>query len=103
MTNAMSQSASPHPAPSGDARQQLQALVRGYRISQAVYVATRLGIHDLLADGPKDVDALAEASNTHAPSLGRLLTALAAVGVFDKTGPGRFALAPAGVALRKDV
>lgn len=94
MTNAM------NPA---DARAQLQALVRGYRIPPAIHVATRLGIPDLLADGPKDVDVLARACGAHAPSLKRLLSALTAVGVFDKVGPSRFALAPVGQALRKDV
>lgn len=90
----------PNPA---DARARLQALVRGYRIPPAIYVATRLGVPDLLADGPKDVDALARACGAHAPSLKRLLSALTAVGVFDKVGPGRFALAPMGMALRKGV
>ena len=39
-------------------------------MSQAVYVATRLGIPDLLADGPREVDDLARATSSHAPSLG---------------------------------
>jgi hypothetical protein len=40
----------PSRAPSVESRERLVALVRGYRISQAIYVATRLGIPDLLAD-----------------------------------------------------
>jgi hypothetical protein len=32
---------------STESRERLQALIRGYRMSQAVYVATRLGIPDL--------------------------------------------------------
>lgn len=89
--------------PTADSREQLLALVRGYRISQAIYVATKLGIPDLLADGPKEIGALAEASGAHAPSLRRVLLALAGVGVLDKVGPDRFALAPIGAALRKGV
>ena len=93
----------PSTSPTPESRQQLLALIRGYRISQAIYVATALGIPDLLADGPREVDDLARESDTHASSLRRLLRALAGVGVFDKVGPDRFALAPAGVALRTGV
>ena len=89
--------------PAADARAQLLALVRAFRISQAIYVATKLGIPDLLADGPKEIGALAEASGAHAPSLRRVLLALAGVGVLDKVGHDRFALAPMGAALRKGV
>jgi len=89
--------------PTSDSREQLLALVRGYRIPPAIYVATKLGIPDHLADGPKEIGALAEASGAHAPSLRRVLLALAGVGVLDKVGPDRFALAPMGAALRKGV
>jgi hypothetical protein len=84
-------------------REQLLALVRGYRISQAIYVATRLGIPDLLADGPREIDDLAHATGSHASSLRRVLLFLAGVGVLDKVGPGRFALTPMGVGLRTGV
>jgi hypothetical protein len=65
--------------------------VRSYRLSQAVYVATRLGIPDLLADGPRETDELARLTASHAPSLHRVLLALAAAGVLEKVGPRRFA------------
>src|SRR5213593_4008845 len=52
----------PSRVPSVEAREQLLTLVRGYRISQAIYVATRLGIPDLLADGPREIDELAHAA-----------------------------------------
>ncbi len=84
-------------------REQLLALVRGYRISQAIYVATRLGIPDLLADGPRDIAELARAAGSHPPSLHRVLTFLAGVGVLDKVGPDRFALTPVAAALRTGV
>ena len=79
------------------------SLVRGYRISQAIYVATRLGIPDLLADGPREIDELAQATGSHPPSLRRILLALAGVGVLDKVGPSRFALTSVGVGLRTGV
>ena len=42
-------------APSAESRERLSALIRGYRMSQAVYVAARLGIADLLRDGPQSL------------------------------------------------
>ena len=38
---------------------ELRRLIVGYRISQALSVAARLGIADLLADGPRSAEALA--------------------------------------------
>ena len=93
----------PSPVPSVESRERLLTLVRGYRISQAIYVVTRLGIPDLLADGPREVDGLAHATGSHPSSLRRVLRFLAAVGVLDKVGPDRLALTPVAAALRTGV
>ena len=90
-------------APTAESREQLLAVIRGFRVSQAIYVATRLGIPDLLAEGPRAIGDLAEAAGAHATSLRRLLMFLASVGVLDKVRPDRFALTPIAAALRKDV
>jgi hypothetical protein len=100
MAAAMDEPVDPNRVPGVEARARLRTLVGGYRISQAVYVATRLGIPDLLADGPREIDELAHATGSHPPSLRRVLSALAGVGVLDKVGPSRFALTPVGVGLR---
>ncbi|HEV3346406.1 MAG TPA: methyltransferase, partial [Methylomirabilota bacterium] len=84
-------------------RERLLALVRGYRISQSIYVATRLGIPDLLADGPREVDELAHATGSHPDSLRRVLLFLAGVGVLDRVGPRRFALTEQAALLRTGV
>ena len=55
----MDGSVDPSRVPSVESRERLLTLVRGYRISQAIYVATRLGILDLLADGPREIDEYA--------------------------------------------
>lgn len=89
--------------PSVEARDRLLSFVRGYRISQAIYVATRLGIPDLLADGPREIDDLAHATGSHPPTLRRVLLFLAGVGVLEKVGPDRFALTPVAAALRTGV
>jgi hypothetical protein len=84
-------------------RARLLALLRGYRVSQAIYVVARLGIPDLLADGPREIDDLAHATGSHPPSLRRVLLFLAGVGVLDKVGPGRFALTEVAALLRTGV
>ncbi len=86
------------PSPAG----QLLHLVSGYWISQAIHVAAELGIADLLGRKGRSVEDLAEATNTHAPSLYRLMRALASVGVFNEIAPRSFALAPMGVLLREE-
>jgi SAM-dependent methyltransferase len=70
--------------------------------ARAVYAAARLGLADLLADGPRMVDELAASTGTHDRSLYRLLRALASHGVFTEVEPQRFALNPLGAALRSD-
>ena len=55
----------------------LTQMITGSLGSQAVYVAAKLGIADLLADGPKNVDELAPPADADAPSLYRVLRALA--------------------------
>ncbi len=71
-----------------------------YFDSQVIHVAARLGIADLLDDGPKAAEELAKATRTHVPSLRRLLRALAGLGLLEEVGPGRFALTPLGAPLR---
>jgi hypothetical protein len=78
-------------------------LISGYWISQAIYAAAKLGLADLLKNGPRTAEDLAHATETHAPSLYRLLRALASVGVFAKDDEGRFTLTPLAETLRSDV
>src|SRR5580693_9457262 len=58
-------------------------MIWGIHSSRAVYVAAKLGIADLLADGPVSTGELALATRTHEPSLYRVLRLLAALNVFD--------------------
>jgi hypothetical protein len=78
----------------------LLQMMTGYWVSQALYVAAKLGVADLLADGPRSVEALAAATQTDAPSLRRILRALASVGVFTEARPSAFALTPLAALLR---
>src|SRR5262245_17118126 len=69
----------------------LQMLV-AYWTSQAIHVVAKLGVADLVKDGPKSADDLAKATKTHARSLYRVLRALASVGIFAEDERGRFGL-----------
>src|SRR4051794_30266470 len=71
-------------------------------LSEAIHVAARLGIADLLAGGPRSTDQLAEATGTDARTLYRLLRALAAAGVFHEEDGRRFTLTELGDPLRTD-
>ena len=71
--------------------------------SRAVYVAAKLGIADLVHDRPRTAAELAEATGTHAPSLFRVLRALASVGMFAEDEQGRFAQTPLGATLRSGI
>jgi len=78
-------------------------LLNGYRVTQALYVAARLGIADRLASGPKSSDELARATGANASALRRLLRALVSFGVFAEETGGRFAPTEIGALLRDDV
>ena len=60
----------------------LMQLVPGFMISKALQAVAELGIADLLEKSPTTSEELAEATCTHAPSLYRLLRALASKGIF---------------------
>jgi hypothetical protein len=78
-------------------------MASGYWVSRSIYVAAKLGIADLLKDSPKSCDELAAATGTNAPSLYRLLRALASLGVFAETQPNHFSLTPLAACLQSDV
>ena len=77
----------------------LLRLINGYWVSQAISVAASLRLADLLKDGPRTSEDLAQATGTHARSLYQLLRALAAARVFEEHPDRRFALAPMGKSL----
>ena len=78
-------------------------MIQGLHISRAVYVAAKLGVSDLLADGPRSSAELAELTKTHAPSLYRILRVLAALDVLREQPPGKFVLTPLGERLQTGV
>ncbi|HYM38639.1 MAG TPA: methyltransferase [Thermoplasmata archaeon] len=77
-------------------------MVTGYRDSQALYVVAKLGVADLLVDGPKTAEGLARRLGVQARPLFRVMRALAGEGVFTQDGTQGFGLAPLGEPLRSD-
>jgi hypothetical protein len=72
----------------------------GYLITQLMYVAAELGVADALAGGPRTADSLAAELGANPGALHRVLRGLAAHGVLDEPGDGRFSLTPIGELLR---
>jgi O-methyltransferase domain len=71
-------------------------------ISESIYVAAALGLADLLADGPKNVEELAKTTGVGASSLRRVMRALVTIDVFAQDSDGRFAMAPTGEFLKRE-
>ena len=89
------------PVPEQPAVQQMLQIIGGFWVSRAVFVIAKLGIADLLKTGPKTAEELASATKMHAPSLFRVLRALASVGILNATD-GRFSQTPVSETLVTD-
>ncbi|NEO45067.1 MAG: hydroxyneurosporene methyltransferase [Moorea sp. SIO4A3] len=71
-----------------EAKKKIYRIIYGYWQSQCAYVATSLGIPNLLQYGPKTVDEIAEKTSTNVEKLYVVMRALAHLGVFVEK-PGR--------------
>lgn len=78
-------------------------MMQGMWVARSVYVATKFGVPDLLDEGPKSTQELAEITRTHEPTLYRLLRALASQGVFIEVGQRSFAHTALSRALRSNM
>jgi orsellinic acid C2-O-methyltransferase len=74
-------------------------LVNSGPMTQALCVAAELHIPDLLTAGPKHAQELAGATNTHAPSLHRLMRALTSLDICMEREDGSFGLTATGSVL----
>ena len=73
---------------------QMLQIISGFWVARCVYVMAKLGIADLINDGPKTTEELATATETHAPSLFRVLRALVPFGVVTQGEDNRFGTTP---------
>src|ERR1700761_817991 len=76
--------------------------IAAYWQSQLVFVAAKLGIADVLVDGPLTAEEIATRVGAHAPYLKRVLRALASLGIFAADPHGRFHLNRLSQTLRSD-
>jgi hypothetical protein len=81
---------------------QLIEMAVGYRISQIVYAAAKLGLADQLAERGKTAVELAEPTGTQEAVLYRLMRSLASLGILSENADQRFELTRLGSALRSD-
>lgn len=81
---------------------ELRRIMRGFERSQLIYVAVKLGLVDLIGDGPTDAPTLARAAGLDPAVLYRLLRGLAWCGLVRHGDDDRFSLTPLGRCLRSD-
>ncbi|WP_434419758.1 methyltransferase [Nannocystis pusilla] len=89
-------------APPATPRQVLLHLLHGRSVARCIGLAAELGIADLLRDGPREIERLAEDTGSHPRALYRVMRALAGIGVFAESAGRTFALTPLSQALRSD-
>lgn len=75
-------------------------LIQGSVITQAISAAARLGIADVLGDGPLPAEEIAKRVGSDPEATYRLLRTLSGYSVFAVQPDGRFELTPMGDALR---
>jgi len=92
----------PQAQPVSPSIQMMQILWPGAMAVQAIHVAAKFALADLVAGGPKSIKELAEATHTYGPSLGRFLRALTSLGIFAEDTTGRFRQTALSDTLRSD-
>lgn len=81
----------------------LEALLSGYRITQLLHVAAKLGVADQLATRSQTAAELAVAVGADADALYRVLRALGGIGILTRDHDEKFGLTQNGHRLRSDV
>jgi O-methyltransferase/methyltransferase family protein len=97
----------PAQAPTGETStpqpaQVLMQLGLGFMVSASLYTVAKLGVADLLKDGPKSTQEIAHKTGVTEDGIYRVLRALASAGVFAETAPRTFALTPTAELLQPD-
>src|ERR1043165_609522 len=88
--------------PVSPSRQMMQLLWPGAMAVQAIHVAAKFALADLVASGPKSIKELAEATHAHESSMARLLRALTSLGIFVEDATGRYRQTALSETLRSD-
>lgn len=99
MTTAVAETS----AAGGFARRKLLGILSSSWVAQCCYAVAKLGVPDLLAEGPRSVEDLAERCGADPEALARLLRGMASIGLFRRTAPRTYALTSVTEYLRSDV
>jgi ubiquinone/menaquinone biosynthesis C-methylase UbiE len=75
----------------------------GFLVSQAIYVAAKLGVADILKDGPMGANEIATITGGEPENLYRVMRLLVSEGVFDQQEDGRFCQNSLSDFLRSDL
>jgi DNA-binding IclR family transcriptional regulator len=71
-------------------------MLGGHRVTATICAAVELGVIEALAAGERTPQMIATTCATHEPATGRLLAALAALGICEQPEPGKFNLSAVG-------
>jgi len=71
-------------------------LIQSHRVTAVIHVAVKLGIAELLRDGPRTLAELTKATGADERALGRLLTALSTIGICERSGKDGYAITDVG-------
>lgn len=80
----------------------MMQMANGHRLTQLIYIVAKLGIPDLLKDGPKSCAEIASATETNPKSVYRVMRTLASVGIF-AGNQDCFKLTPLAACLQSNV
>src|SRR6267143_6421503 len=102
LTTVLNHRKDEHPRSAEPQRQELFRMILGYKSTQALYVAAKLGIADHLTRGPIRADELAKEVGANPKALIRLMRHLTNLGIFTQDESRKFGLTPLGELLRND-
>ncbi len=88
--------------PASDPIGQMMDLILAYCRSQGLGAVARIGVPDMLQNGPRTAAEMATEAGCDPDALARFLRALAVEGVFEQHEGGRFALTPLSEGLTTD-
>lgn len=81
----------------------LREMFTGYWVSQSIYAIAKLGVADLLGDGPREIEQLARSLRVDQRALYRIMRTLASYGLFAEDHDHRFRLTPLGSLLQTGI
>jgi len=84
------------------ASKKMMQLITAKWISKPIYVVVKLGIPDILTNGPLSITEIAERCNAHAPFLLQIMKALASIKIFREKENQVFELTEMAECLKKD-